>query len=147
MVIKEGSGRGKLVGGCMTLIRQLMGTPYEIETEGKIVFLEDLEEEPHAIDRFLSQLLLAGKLQKAAGIIIGQCMNCRPGDSHRNVLPVNYGLEYVLKERLSGLKIPIIYGLRIGHSDHKLTLPLGVMATLEAAGDRVRFQIEESALV
>lgn len=148
MVLSEGSAEGRLTGGCMTLIRQLMGTPYEMETEGRILFMEDLESEPHEIDRYLTQLLLAGKLQKAAGIVIGECSNCHPGDSKRNSLPLNYSLERVLKDRLSGLSIPVVYGFRFGHSKEKFTLPLGVMASLNASRKGgVQFKIEEAATV
>jgi muramoyltetrapeptide carboxypeptidase len=148
LVIAKGSGRGRLTGGCMTLVRQLEGTPWSMQTEGKIVFLEDLHEEPHNIDRVLTQLLLAGKLQKAAGIVIGECANCSPGDSRRRVLKLNYSLECVLRERLGNLGIPVVYGLKIGHTLDRLTLPLGMMASLEVS-DRsgVKFKIEESATV
>lgn len=144
-IIAKGKARGRLTGGCMTLIRQLMGTPYEIETEGKILFLEDLDAEPHEIDRMLYQLHLAGKLQKAAGIVVGECTNCRPGSSGRNSFPLNFSLDRILEERLRDLGIPVIYGLRFGHSKEKFTIPLGVMASLEATDSGVRFKIEESA--
>lgn len=144
-VIAKGRARGRLTGGCMTLIRQLMGTPYEIDTDGKILFLEDLDAEPHEIDRMLYQMALAGKLQKAAGIVIGECTNCGPGGSGRNYFPLNASLDRILEQRLSGLGIPVVYGLRFGHSKEKCTLPLGVMATLEAADGSVKFKIEESA--
>jgi muramoyltetrapeptide carboxypeptidase len=144
LVISEGKARARLTGGCMTLVRQLMGTPFEMETEGKIVFLEDLNEEPHQIDRFLTQLLLAGKLQRAAGILIAECVNCKPGDSKRYTMPLNYSVESVLKERLGDLGIPVVYGMRFGHGDDQITLPLGAMATLEASKQGVKFKIEEN---
>lgn len=144
-IIARGKARGRLTGGCMTLIRQLMGTPYEIETDGKILFLEDLAAEPHEIDRMLYQLHLAGKLENAAGIIIGECTNCSPGGSGRNSFPLNFSLDRILEQRLSGLGIPVVYGLRFGHSKEKFTIPLGVMASLEASDNAVRFKIEESA--
>jgi muramoyltetrapeptide carboxypeptidase len=145
LVIAEGKTKARLTGGCMTLIRQLMGTPYEIDTRGKILFLEDLEEEPHSIDRYLSQLLLAGKLQQAAGIMIAECINCKPGDSNRNSFHLNYSVESVLRERLGNLGIPVVYGMRFGHGNDQATMPLGVMATLEARQNKVRFKIEENA--
>jgi len=147
LVICEGRASGRLTGGCLTLIRQLMGTPFAIETEGKLLFLEDLEEEPHNIDRILSQLLLAGKLQKAAGIIVGECADCKPGDSKRNTLKLSYSLEHVLRERLGNLGIPVVYGLRFGHGIDQFTMPLGAMASLEAWSGGVRLKIEESATV
>lgn len=145
VVLAKGSARGRLTGGCMTLIRQLMGTPYEIETDGKILFLEDLDAEPHEIDRMLYQLHLSGKLEKAAGIIVGECTNCAPGKSGRNIFPLNFSLDRVLEQRLSHLGIPVVYGLRFGHSKEKFTIPLGVMASLEASDSGVKFKIEESA--
>ncbi|HEY9787159.1 MAG TPA: LD-carboxypeptidase [Candidatus Obscuribacterales bacterium] len=144
-IIREGKAKGRLTGGCMTLIKQLMGTPYEMETAGKIVFLEDLDDEPHGIDRFLTQLLLAGSLQKAAAVIIGECTNCRPGGSGRRSFPLNFNLDRVLKERLGNLGIPVVYGLRFGHSKQKFTIPLGVTASLDAGPKGVVFKIEESA--
>jgi muramoyltetrapeptide carboxypeptidase len=146
MVIAQGRAEARLTGGCMTLIRQLMGTPYELQTEGKIIFLEDLNEEPHNIDRFLSQLLLAGKLQRAAGILIAECINCRPGDSNRNYFNLNHSLEQVLRDRLGNLGIPVVYGLRFGHGDDQFTLPLGAMAKLDATKRGVRFKIEENGV-
>lgn len=147
VVLAPGSARGRLTGGCMTLIRQMMGTPYEIETAGKILFLEDLDAEPHEIDRMLYQLHLAGKLEKAAGIIIGECTNCAPGKSGRNIFPLNFSLDRILEQRLANLGIPVVYGLRFGHSKEKFTVPLGVMASLEASDKGVKFKIEECATI
>jgi muramoyltetrapeptide carboxypeptidase len=145
VIIAPGHAQGRLTGGCMTVLRQLTGTPFALETAGKIVFLEDLMEEPHSIDRFLSQMLLAGKLADAAGIIVGECVDCKPGDSHHKVLALNCSLESVLRERLGGLGIPVVYGLRLGHGIDQITLPLGVMASLQAEAGTVSFKIEESA--
>jgi muramoyltetrapeptide carboxypeptidase len=147
MIISEGVARGRLTGGCLTLLRQLMGSPYEIDTAGKLLFIEDLHEEPHNIDRMLSQLLLAGKLQKCTGIVIGDCINCEPGDSNRRVLKLNYSLEEVLRDRLGTLGIPVVYGLKLGHTKDRLTLPIGVVASLEASSNGVFFKIEEAATV
>lgn len=146
LVIAEGRGTGRLTGGCLTLIRQLMGTAFEIETEGRILFLEDVAEEPYSIDRMLSQLLLAGKLKQCTGIVVGDCVRCRPGMSGRNVLPLSYSIEEVLRERLGGLGIPVIYGPRLGHGTDKLTLPLGVMASLDVTRKAARFRIKESGV-
>ncbi len=145
MVISEGKGRGRLTGGCLTLIRGLMGTPYEIDTKDRIIFLEDVDEEPHAIDRMLMQLRLAGKFEQARGIIVGDCSGCRPGGSKRNSLTLNHSLESVLRERLGDLGIPVVFGMKIGHTLDKLTLPLGVMASLTASRSGVRLKLEEGA--
>ena len=71
--------------------------------------------------------------------------DCNPGGSGRNSFPLNFSLDRILEQRLSGLGIPVIYGLRFGHSKEKFTIPLGVMASLEATDSGVRFKIEESA--
>lgn len=160
MVINPGRASGRLTGGCLTLIRGLMGTPFEIDTKDRLVFIEDVDEEPHAMDRMLTQLVLAGKFKEARGIIIGDCSGCRPGGSKRNSLTLNHALEEVLRERLSKLDIPVVYGFKIGHTADKITLPIGVEASLYASDQAglpylnryksgqsaVRLKIEEGAL-
>lgn len=145
MVLAEGKGRGRLTGGCLTLIRGLMGTPYEIDTDDRLLFIEDVDEEPHTIDRMLTQLDLAGKFKNVQGIIVGDCSGCRPGSSKRNIMTLNHSLEVVLRERLGHLGVPVVYGLKLGHTPEKLTLPLGVMASLEASPNGVRLKLEEGA--
>jgi muramoyltetrapeptide carboxypeptidase len=145
MVITPGKATGILIGGSLTLIRQLMGTPFEIETDGKLLFIEDVGEEPHSVDSMLCQLLLANKLQNCAGIIFGESVDCRPGKSRRHTLSLNFSVERVIRERLGGLGIPVAYGLRFGHGLDKFTLPLGVTATLDVRVNDVRFRIEEAA--
>src|SRR5947208_7789932 len=78
--IRGGKARGALVGGNLTLISTTMGTPFEIDTRGRILLLEDVDEQPYSIDRMLTQLRLAGKLDAAAGIVFGECNACRPSD-------------------------------------------------------------------
>lgn len=145
MVIAPGRGSGRLTGGCLTLIRQLMGTAWEIETRGRLLFIEDVGEEPHSIDRMITQLELAGKLRDIAGLIVGECVSCRPGNSKRNVLSLNQSVEAMLREKFEGARYPVIYGMRIGHSADKCTLPLGVMASLAADDEMVVLKLEESA--
>lgn len=142
--VRAGSARGPLAGGNLTLISTTMGTPYEIETAGRILFLEDVDEEPYSIDRMLTQLRLAGKLDAAAGLIFGECQDCRPREfkpSYESSLSVGE----VVDEILGRLRIPVLSGLTIGHTDDQLTLPLGVMAQLDAAkGELI---IEEAGVV
>jgi muramoyltetrapeptide carboxypeptidase len=148
IVISAGKARGRLTGGCLSLIRQLMGTPWEIDTRDKILFIEDFQEEPHNIDRMLTQLELAGKIDDAAGIIIGECASCRPGDSKRNRIALNYSVEAMLKEKFSHLGKPVVYGMRLGHSREKFTLPLGVTAYLRAdKNGAVTLKLEEPATI
>jgi muramoyltetrapeptide carboxypeptidase len=141
--VRPGKARGPLIGGNLSLVCALMGTPFEIETRGRILFLEDVGEQPYAIDRMLTQLRLAGKLEQAAGIIFGECNDCRPRD-YKPSFESTLSLGEVVDRILGRLDIPVLSGLTIGHTDDQLTLPLGVMATLDAGkGELV---IEEAAL-
>jgi muramoyltetrapeptide carboxypeptidase len=120
-----------------------MGTPYEIETKGRILFIEDVGEEPYRIDRMLTQLRLAGKLQAAAGIVWGECEDCHPNDFHPS-FNSTFSLGEIADAILGDLKIPVLSGLTIGHTDDQLTLPEGVMATLDA--DKQVLTIEEAGV-
>ncbi len=142
--IRPGRARGRLTGGNLTLISTTLGTPYEIDTKGKILFLEDVDEQPYSIDRMLTQLRLAGKLDAAAGIVFGECADCRPRD-YKPSFESNFSLGEILDRILGKLKTPVFSGLTVGHTDDQLTLPLGVMTTLDA--DRGELVIEEAAAV
>jgi muramoyltetrapeptide carboxypeptidase len=142
--IRSGVATGPLIGGNLTLISNTMGTPYEIETRGRILFLEDVEEEPYSIDRMLTHLRLAGKFDGVAGVIFGECQDCRPKD-YKPSATIPYGLGEVLDNILGGLKVPVLYGLTLGHTDDQLTLPLGVTATLNATNGTL--EIKESGVV
>lgn len=142
--VRPGKARGRLMGGNLTLIATTMGTPYEIQTEGRILFIEDVGEQPYSIDRMLTQLRLAGKLEQAAGIVFGECADCRRSD-YKPSFDQTFTLGEVVDNILGGLKIPVLAGLTIGHTDDQLTLPEGVMATLDA--DRGELIVEESATV
>ena len=141
--IRPGVASGALIGGNLTLISTLMGTPYEIETRGKIVFIEDIDEEPYRIDRMLTQLLLAGKLDGIAGLIFGECVDCKPRD-YKPSFASDYSFGETLDNILGGLKAPVLFGLTIGHTNDQLTLPLGVTATLDAA--KGTLEIKESGV-
>lgn len=141
--VRPGKARGRLIGGNLTLISTTMGTPYEIDTRGCILFTEDVDEEPYRIDRMLTQLRLAGKLEQAAGIIFGECLDCRPKD-YKPSFNSTYTLGEVVDNILGDTKVPVLFGLTIGHTDDQLTLPEGVMATLDA--DAGSLTIEEPAV-
>ena len=124
--IAPGKAQGYLIGGNLSLIVSTLGTPYEIDTCGKILCLEEVGEAPYRIDRMLTQLLLAGKLQDAAGIVVAVCQGCDMDD------PPSLTLEEVLRDRLGDLHKPVLYNLHFGHTGEKATLPLGVMAVLDS---------------
>ena len=129
--IRPGTASGQLVGGNLTLIATTLGTPYEIETRGRILFLEDVDEQPYSLDRMLTQLRLAGKFEQAAGVIFGECADCRPRD-YKPSLASPFSAGEVVDNILGELKVPVLSGMTIGHTADQLTLPLGVMATLDA---------------
>jgi muramoyltetrapeptide carboxypeptidase len=142
--VRGGQGTGELTGGNLTLISTTLGTPFEIETRGKILFLEDVDEEPHRVDRMLTQLRLAGKFEGVRGIIFGECANCRPSDYKPSSVSV-YSLGEILDNIFGSLNVPVLSGLTIGHTSDQLTLPLGVQATLDA--DKGTLEIKEPAVV
>jgi muramoyltetrapeptide carboxypeptidase len=125
-----GRAQGMLYGGCLSLICASLGTPYEIHTEGTVLFLEDRAEKPYRIDRMLMQLKLAGRFAGVRGVIFGEMLDCTEPGSNADAL------HQVIERVLGDLKIPMAIGLRSGHvSRNAITLPFGVNATLNVAGD------------
>lgn len=146
MVLRPGKASGQLIGGCLTLVKQMLGTPFEIDTAGKILFLEEVGEEPHAVERMLVQLAMSGKFKDVAAIVIGESVDCKPGESNRKVSPLNASLESILRGIFASMSVPVIYGLRFGHGVEKFVLPLGLNATVDATdADDVKFTINEVA--
>ncbi|MEL6866887.1 MAG: LD-carboxypeptidase, partial [Bacteroidota bacterium] len=125
-VIRSGTATGRLVGGNLSLISALAGTPYEWKIKNKIIFLEDIGEKPYRIDRMLTQLLQATDMRKAAAIILGIFVDCQPGPRDRSL-----SLSDALKDRLANLGIPVIYGMSFGHIAHQFTLPIGIKAQID----------------
>ncbi len=142
--IRGGKASGALTGGNLSLICATLGTPYEIDTRGKILFLEDVEEQAYSVDRMLTHLRLAGKLDQAAGIIWGECNECGVRD-YKPSTASPFGLSETVDAIFKTLKTPVLSGLTIGHTDDQLTLPIGVQATLDA--DRGTLTMEEAACV
>lgn len=139
VTITPGRARGELTGGNLTLVTALLGTPFEIETRGRILFLEEVEEDLYRLDRMLSQLRLAGKLAAVTGVIFGECRGCGTGSTGQSS-----GVAQVLRDRLGDLGVPCFYGLAAGHGAHRATLPLGVAVTMDA--DRHTLELNEPAV-
>ena len=131
-VLKPGRAVGKFYGGCLSMLVASLGTPYEIQTDDTILFFEDVATKPYQIDRMLVQLQLAGKLDRARGIIFGPMRDCvQPGQ------PVDM-LEKVLLRVLADFAGPIAIGLRSGHvTERNLTLPIGIQSELDLTHDPV----------
>ena len=137
-VLTEGKATGKLIGGSLSLMVVLVGSPYEPDYKDKILFLEDVEEAPYRVDRMLTHLWLAGRLQQLAGIVFGKCTDCE--DSSPTL-----SLEQVFNDRLKPLGIPVLRGLMIGHIEDMATIPLGALATLDTKTRTL--VLEETAVI
>ena len=132
--ISPGRVEGPLIGGCLSVLTPLVGTPYLPPVDGAILLLEDVQEAPYRVDRQLTHLALAGILDRVAGVAVGEFVRCDPPRASEPTI------EEVLAERLGGRDIPVVAGLPFGHGARNLTLPLGARATLDA--DRRTLTIE-----
>jgi muramoyltetrapeptide carboxypeptidase len=127
-----GLAEGIIVGGCLSIIAASIGTSYEIKTEGKILFLEDQGEAPYRLDRMLTHLYLAGKLQNVAGILLGSFLDCEPERK-------DYTAADALRDILIGLKVPILAGFPAGHGRENWAIPFGVRVRLNADARSIEF--------
>lgn len=123
--MQAGSAAGTLYGGCLSLLVASLGTPYAAQTEGKLLFLEDVGAKPYQVDRMLRQLMLAGKLEGVPGIIFGEMLDCASPGAHAELL------EEAVRSVLHWFRGPVAFGLRSGHVSHgNVTLPFGRSAEL-----------------
>jgi len=124
-VLRAGSARGKLVGGCLSVLVSLVGTPYDIDTRGRILFWEEVDELPYRIDRMLNHLRLAGKFKGLRGMVVGRLHRC---DAARGTPALT--LREMLRDHLRGTDFPVVLDFPAGHAPGKVTLPLGLPARL-----------------
>ena len=124
-IITPGTANGILVGGSLTLINALIGTPHEIDFTDKIVCIEDVEESPYRIDRMLTQLIEGKNFKNAAGLVLGVFAGCEASSSKRA-----FTLKEVITNRLQPLNIPAVYGMSFGHIPTNFTFPIGIKAKL-----------------
>lgn len=126
-IVQPGTGEGILIGGCLSILVAGLGTPYAVETDGRLLFIEDVNEKPFRVDRMLTQLRQAGKLERVAGVVFGEMTGCgTPADT------VTIG--DVIREAFASAHYPVVLGLPAGHGG-VVTMPLGVKARL--AGERL----------
>jgi muramoyltetrapeptide carboxypeptidase len=141
-VLRSGRASGSLYGGCLSMLVASLGTPFEIQTQGSILFIEDVGEKPFRIDRMLMQLRLAGKLDGVRGFVFGEMLDCTPPKGE------TYTLQQVIMRVLEPYNVPIVHGLKSGHvTSGNITLPIGVQAELEAQGADVSLRILEASTV
>jgi len=136
--IAGGVANGPLLGGNLMLLSRLIGTEFEPDFRGRILFLEEVHEEPYKIDRMLTHLWLAKKLQQVAGIAFGRFTDAGASDN-------SFSIEEVLRDRCANLGIPVVRGLLIGHVQDQTVVPIGIEAELN--GDDGTLQLMETAVV
>ncbi len=137
--VNPGQAEGQLVGGNLMLIASSLGTPWELDTKGRIIFIEEVGERTYCVDRMLTQLRLAGKFDDCAGVVFGDFADC----------PIEYpefglSLEEIIRDVVSPSGKPVFTGLRCGHCSPKLTLPFGVKCRMDA--DKCNLTVLESAV-
>ena len=125
--IVPGRVRAPLTGGTTSVLCATLGTPWELDSEGSLLLLEDVCEEPYRIDRMLTQLSQAGKLDAAAGLVVSEHHDCAPRNPERSQT-----LMQVLRRHLEPLGKPCLYGLPLGHGEHLASVPFGVPVELDA---------------
>ncbi len=138
-VLSKGKAKGKITGGNLSLIAALMGTPYEMDTKGKILFIEDVGEKVYRLDRMFSTLKLAGKIDDAAGIVLGHFTRTESDED-------SIKMDRLLKTYFGGLDKPVIQGFWIGHHKYNASMPMGVMAELDSKTKSIRI-IEDPVIL
>lgn len=128
-IIQPGTAEGVIVGGCLSILVAALGTPYALDTAGRLLFLEDVNEKPYRIDRMLTQLRQAGKLDDVAGVIFGEMAGCVSAPDEK------VSVCDVIRDAFAGARFPVVFGLSTGHGSGATTLPLGIRARL--AGERL----------
>ena len=135
--INSGSCSGKITGGNLSLITASLGTNYEIDTRGKLLFIEEIGEAPYKIDRMLTQLKHSKKLHNCKGFILGDFNNCEAGGSSLTLMEI-------ILDTLGNTYKPIVYNIKSGHCSPNITIPLGIKSKIDA--DMGVLIIEESAV-
>jgi len=138
-VLHKGKATGRLIGGNLSLMVKLVGSPFEPDYAGKILFLEEIEEAPYRVDGMLTHLWLAGRLNKLAGIVFGKCSDCEATEAP------SLSIEQVMRDRLASLNIPVLSGVMIGHIEDLATIPVGALATLDT--NIKRLVLEETTVL
>jgi len=131
--ITPGMARGRLLGGNLTVLSAMVGSPYLPAWDDCILFVEDVEEAPYRIDRMFTQLHLSGILGKARAVIFGTCSDCKPGEGFGSLT-----LTDVLNDHVKPLGVPAWQGAMIGHVPKQFTLPVGLQVEVDATAGTIR---------
>ncbi|PTX42056.1 muramoyltetrapeptide carboxypeptidase [Christiangramia gaetbulicola] len=134
-VINEGTARGQLLGGNLSVLTGIMGSEYfPTNWKGKILYLEDVGEKIYAVDRMMTQLYLAGVFNEISGFVFGKCTDCDPGGSGYGSLTMEEVIDHFIKP----LNIPAYSGAMIGHIDDNVTIPNGIEAEMDAKNGTIQ---------
>ena len=136
-VIRRGQVEAEMTGGCLSLLVTTLGTAHEIDTRGRILFLEDIGERPYRVERMLTHLKMAGKLDHLAGVVFGDFTHCE-GEGPRDV-------RSVISELFGQAPYPVVMGLPAGHGEENLALPFGVKMRLD--GEDATLEMLESPVL
>lgn len=134
-VARDGKCSGIMVGGNLTVMCASIGTPYEMDTKDKIIFIEEVGEHAGNLDRHVYQLRNSGKLKNARGILLGQFTGCRLDEE-------GYDIVQIMLEAAEGLDIPIMYNIQSGHGLPMINLPMGAECTMDTENKSIIFKIE-----
>lgn len=132
--IRRGKAEAEMIGGCLSVLVTTLGTPYEVQTSGRLLFLEDIGEKPYRIERMLTHLRMAGKLDGLAGLVFGDFAHCE-GEGGRD-------LRQIIGECFHDAPYPVVMGMPAGHGQENLALPFGVRMALD--GDTSTLSLIES---
>jgi muramoyltetrapeptide carboxypeptidase len=135
--IRPGKSQAELMGGCLSMLVTTLGTPYEIDTRGKLLFLEDIGEKPYRVERMLMHLKMAGKLEGVAGVLFGDFTNC-DAEGPR-------GIREIIGDLFCAAPYPVVMGVSAGHGAENVTLPFGVEMLLD--GDSANLELLEAPVI
>lgn len=138
-VLKPGKASGILTGGNLALLSASMGTPYEVDTRGKILFIEEVGENPGRLERFVWHLRMSGKLKDAKGILLGQFTDCE------NKTHPDYNAIALFRDALQPYSIPVLYDLQSGHGKKIITLPMGALCHMDTETKKIIFKVDRNS--
>ncbi len=132
-MIHPGVAEGELIGGCLSIIVAMLGTPYVPDFAGKILFLEDTGEKAYRIDRMLVQLKQSGALDQVAGVVFGGMRSPADAESEQRLI------RQFAAEQTAGFEIPVLWGVEAGHGTENFTVPIGARARVDTHTRRLDF--------
>jgi len=134
-IMNGGKAQGTLLGGCLSLVSFLMGTPYCPDFGGSVLFLEDVGEEPYKIDRYFAHLKQAGIFDKISGLILGDFLDCDDEEDE-----TTFSIQAIIEDYFSDAPYPVLYNFPYGHDDIKVSMPVGAHTVLDIQNQSLQFE-------